>query len=204
MFHSSRQLLIIKREEVAILVGAGSVRLALVPDDAAEAVADRRLEHTVVDVGGAMIAAQRVFGALRLGEGPAAFRFGLLGRVLPVGQRLLFPKRAMASGSGLSCCSHRSSKGLYASSAASRSRANPGLAGRAAPGVVDQADRYVERFLQLPAEEVADGRERLDGLGVAHFPLAVEVGLRLLRPHLGTEMSRILALFAVRLSRSAS
>ena len=63
--------------------------------------------------------------------------------------------------------------------------ADPGLAGRAAPGVVDQADRHVERLVELAAEEVADGRELPDGLGRADLPLALEVVLRLLRADLG-------------------
>ena len=35
--------------------------------------------------------------------------------------------------------------------------ANPGFAGRAAPGVVDQADRHIELFVEFAAEEIADG-----------------------------------------------
>ena len=62
--------------------------------------------------------------------------------------------------------------------------ADPGLAGRAAPGIVDQADRHVERLVELPAEEVADGGESLDGLGRADFPLALKIVLRLLRADL--------------------
>ena len=53
-----------QREQVAILVGPAGVRLALVPDGAPDAVADRRLEDAVVDVAGPGIAAHLAIGVL--------------------------------------------------------------------------------------------------------------------------------------------
>ena len=61
---------------------------------------------------------------------------------------------------------------------------HPGLGGAAAPGVIDQADRHAERLVELPAEEIADGRKIAHRVGRAGGPLAVEVPLWLLRAHL--------------------
>ena len=47
-----------QREQVPVLVGAARIRFALVPDRAADAVADHRLEHAVVEVAGPMLVGQ--------------------------------------------------------------------------------------------------------------------------------------------------
>ena len=66
--------------------------------------------------------------------------------------------------------------------------ANPRLARRAAPRVVDQADRHIELIVQLAAKEIADGRKALRRFRRANFPLAVEIldrrlAARLLHAH---------------------
>src|SRR5262249_39518998 len=62
--------------------------------------------------------------------------------------------------------------------------AYPRLAGRPAPGVVDQTDGDTQRLVELPAEKVADGGELADRRWRADLPLSVEVALWLLRTHL--------------------
>ena len=61
---------------------------------------------------------------------------------------------------------------------------HPRLGGAAAPSIVDEADRHAERLVQLPPEEIADGRELADRFRRAGLPRALEVPLRFLNTNL--------------------
>src|SRR6185312_12879799 len=58
--------------------------------------------------------------------------------------------------------------------------ADPGLAGRPPPRVVDQPDGDPKRLAELPAEEVPDGREVPGRVRRADIPAPLEIFLRLL------------------------
>ena len=60
---------------------------------------------------------------------------------------------------------------------------NPGVGSRAAPGIVDQTDRNIQRLVQTTAKKVADGRKILDGLRRTGTPLTVKIVLRFLSTH---------------------
>ena len=169
-------------EEVAILVGPAGVRLALVPDHPPDAVADRRLEDAVVDVARACIAAQEARGILRPGRRLLPFRLRLLGGGLPLGQ-LRDVGRLGLGGVPLDLLPALD-QGLVLLVGGQQVAADPGLAGRPAPGVVDEPDRHVERLVEELPEVVAHRGERPGRLGGAGLPFALEVGLRLLRADL--------------------
>ena len=63
--------------------------------------------------------------------------------------------------------------------------AHPSLGRGAAPGVVDEADRHIEDIVQIAAVEIADGGERFHVVGRGDGPRAPEIGLQLLRAHVG-------------------
>ena len=62
--------------------------------------------------------------------------------------------------------------------------ADPRLGGGSAPSVVDQADRHIENVVQIAAVNVADGAEVFDVGGIGDLPLALEIGLQILRADL--------------------
>src|SRR5262249_2253941 len=146
-----------QREQVAVLISPAGVGLPLIPDDTPDAVADRRLEYPVIDVAGPGVPTHQALGILGLPRRLLTFGLGArdlvppggaLGRVLRLGLGVVLLDLLPVA-----------QQGSVLRIGRQQVAADPGLARRAAPGVVDQADRDLQDLVQLAPEEITDRGE---------------------------------------------
>src|SRR5690606_9735363 len=136
------------------------------PDGAANAVTDMRGQDAVVDIRRARIAAHGTGQTLPL----------LLLRLAPVALRV---ERLELLDHSIPAAAQRRELGIGVQSIVG----DPRLARRPAPRVVDQPNGQIDRFVQLPAKEIAHGGKAPDRLWRTDLPMGVVVRPnRFLRP----------------------
>ncbi|CAB4583394.1 unannotated protein [freshwater metagenome] len=172
-------------EEVAVFISAGGIAFALIPNGTFDAIADGWEQNAVVDVTGAAVSGKLLLGALR---GTLAeldlFRFSFFSTLFPCCQGCLVALLSGIAGEIFFSRHPTIHEGLETSILLQHIAAHPGLRGAAAPSVIDQAHRHVERLMQCAAEEETDGAKAAHIGGRALSPCAFEVVLRLLRADL--------------------
>ena len=174
-----------EREEVAVFIGAGGIAFALIPDGAFDAVADRGEQNAVVDVAGAVVAGKLLQRALRGAFAELGlFRLRFVSALFPGGEAGFVALLGGIAGEILLTRRPAVHEGFEASILLQHIAAHPGLRGAAAPRVVDQTHRHIERLMQRAAEEKAHTAEFAHIGWRALRPRAFEVILRLLRADL--------------------
>jgi len=172
------------RQQAAILPGARSVGLALIPGGALDGHGDDRVDHGVEEVARAPVvvgAGRRAgFARRRLPSG-----FGL-GDLLPPSRDCLVLVFFEGSGVVIDDRHPGLEGGLILAGGQQLLGAGPGLGGCAAPTGVDKADGYAKVFVELAAEEVTHAREAADYFGSAGHPCA-----RAVIERLGRDLARV-------------
>ena len=170
-------------EQLRVFPGPTGIAFPLIPDHTFDSVSESRIDDSGENIAGPGVATE---GAFRGGRSPGwslTCGFRLLRFYLPgsesgfvlslrlFGLQLLLP---VDPGFHRGCKTRILFQGLTS---------HPGFGGGAAPGVVDQADRHIENFVKVAAEEKSDGTEPGNVGFVCRLPLALEVSLELLSSH---------------------
>ena len=165
-----------QREKVAVLVGTFRIGFTLIPNYAANAVADGGIEHTVKKIGWAILTEAEIAGSA-LGRGRLAgglprfeFRKGSGVNLVGVGGSILVPRLEV---------------GGVIAFGFEHVAWHPGIGGRSAPCVVDEADGHANGIVNAATEHVADGGKICDSFRGARFPLSFEVIERRLAGNIG-------------------
>ncbi len=120
----------------------------------------------------------------RASGGGFLFRLRLLTIDLPLRLRCiggLFPLGREQIGFALYRAGHQRRK---TGVALDRLTTNPSFSGGATPGVIDQPHGHAHDFVDVPAIKQTDRAETFRGFRIGCFPLALEIALQFLRPHL--------------------
>ena len=171
-------------EQLAVFLRAAGVRFALIPNRALDAITNRRMQHACIQIARTMLTGQRILRRTRR-----------IHRNRFAGLECFFPRQRPGIDLGF-VIRHLLFKGLLREGRLGllplhddRGKArvffqhvalHPRLAGAAAPGVVDQAHRHAEDFMQHSAEMITHRRELACVRRTALLPLAFEIVLNLL------------------------
>ncbi len=158
-----------RREKFLILFGPSGIRLALVPDDTLQRVRLQRSNHGIVKPGGALRRAGGIRGRLRCGWRVLAFRLGIGGCLLALGDiRIEMPNLRLILREDW----------LQFRVSFQRATRSPGFGWRAADGGVNQPHRHFQGAPQIATKEIGHGGKVGSGDGRTFLPMTGDIRSR--------------------------